>query len=277
MDTDREIYGFTTVDFSFLELFSKYDNDYKKTYNIGNIFPVLKQTINGIVEEVCNFYESPLDVLEHPLKHENMKVCLLKILDPIIVSPKNNYDQYYTHRAEIVKYMTFYELEQSIPDGKFIAPSGSEYHYKDHKLHNDNGPAIYKKFKNGYKQVWLQHGVKHRDDDLPAVIDSTYGKSWYKNGLLHRIGKPSFIGVNGRLEFHEEGKWHRDDHKPAYISINESVILPQMIWYIHGKRYTPPYDMIKDYKISDFCYNETEEDSEMQQNIGGKKRQRNAC
>jgi hypothetical protein len=53
-------------------------------------------------------------------------------------------------------------------------------------------------------------------------------------------------------------------------------MIPQMVWAIHGKSYTPTYDMIKDYKISDFYYNETEDDDEMKQNIVGMKRQRNA-
>ena len=277
MNTEQEIYGFTTVDLSWIKNFCNFDSYYKKEYDIGNIFPMFKETINGINDKFCKFYESPYDVYKPLYKPENEKVCLLKILDPIIVSSEYNCDNYYTRKAEIVKYMSFDEFEQSIPDGKYIAPSGSEYHYKDHKLHNDNGSAVYKKFTNGYKQVWFQHGVKHRDDDLPAEIDSTYGKSWYKHGILHRIGKPSFIGVNGRLEFHEEGKWHRDGHKPAYISIDNCGIVPQLMWFIHGKRYIPTYDMIKDYKISDFHYNETEEDDEMQQNIGGLKRQRIAC
>jgi hypothetical protein len=273
MDTVKEIYGFKLVTFDFIEY-----SGFKQRYDIGNIFPNYKEIINGIEEDLCNFYESPYDIhASHYYKPYTYIVCLLKILDPVLIDSKNNHDNYYTRKAEIVKYMTFDEFKQSIPDGKFIAYSGSEYHYKDHKLHNDNGPAVYKKFKNGYKQIWIEHGVKHRDDDLPAEIDSTYGKSWYKYGVLHRIGKPSFIGVNGRLEFHEEGKWHRDEHKPAYISIDNCGLVPQMMWVIHGKKYTPTYDMIKDYKISDFYYNETEEDDEMQQNIGGIKRQRVAC
>lgn len=97
--------------------------------------------------------------------------------------------------------------------------------------HNPYGPAI-KEWKDGHAsyECWLVIGVKHRSDDLPAVIsyaentDKVIRKAEYwVDGEEHRVNKPSKIKRDYDthkpiyLEYKQEGKPHRSRGLPAVV------------------------------------------------------------
>jgi hypothetical protein len=83
-------------------------------------------------------------------------------------------------------------------------------------LHNENDmPAI--RYNNGSK-LWYAFGKLHREH-APAAISVFFtgtSEEWYKEGLKHRIGYPSFKSSDGAEEWCVEGRRHRLDG-PAVI------------------------------------------------------------
>lgn len=93
-------------------------------------------------------------------------------------------------------------------------------------------------------------GKLHRDDDLPAVIDTSKRtkrstrdsqievkgwirnttQKWYKNGKLHRKKGPAIIYYNGDQEWCQYGLLHRSSDEPAIIRCGGSV----KKWYLCG-------------------------------------------
>ncbi len=50
-------------------------------------------------------------------------------------------------------------------------------------------------------KYWYQHGVLHRNGDMPA-FDSDRRKEWYHYGKLHRDGnQPAIIFDDGLVEY----------------------------------------------------------------------------
>lgn len=102
--------------------------------------------------------------------------------------------------------------------------------HKDGQLHRDNGkpafvniviPPHFHPLNSNWdsmvanfpiEQEWWVNGVKHRDNDLPAV-DCPNLKEWYKHGLRHRDGfQPAVIadiGNIGKVEYYVEGKYKK--------------------------------------------------------------------
>jgi hypothetical protein len=81
------------------------------------------------------------------------------------------------------------------------------------------------------------NGMKHRDDDLPAVIsfDEDYLpekwriQEWYQMGKLHRDNdKPAVIDIYSE-RWYQHGKQHRDGNKPAYIFDDDD-----QEWWVDG-------------------------------------------
>lgn len=66
------------------------------------------------------------------------------------------------------------------------------------------GPA----YINRFSQCYMEEGVPHREEDLPAII-STDGKEmeWWYKGKRHREGKPAVIHASGEKEFWVNGKF----------------------------------------------------------------------
>ena len=105
---------------------------------------------------------------------------------------------------------------------------------------------------------WYKDGKRHRDGDLPAVIDQ-FSEEWYKDVKSHREGdRPAFIS-DGFQEWYRDGKRHRDGGFPAVIDtdrmewyVNDVYHrdggLPAVIdgavqkWYTHGKLYKVGYE-----------------------------------
>jgi hypothetical protein len=71
---------------------------------------------------------------------------------------------------EIIGQYTPWEPSHTIDTG------GSQFWYKDGKLHREDGPAVI--FKNGGKQ-WYKYSKRHREDG-PAVIVYNGDKYWFK-------------------------------------------------------------------------------------------------
>lgn len=102
------------------------------------------------------------------------------------------------------------------------------WYNEQHRLHRDddlpaevyivhNCNTIINSCDATVKEVWYQHGKKHRDGDKPALIsnfDRVEEKIWYKDDIIHR-----------------------DNNQPAYYlkdeSLESSYIKEE--WYINGK------------------------------------------
>ena len=101
-------------------------------------------------------------------------------------------------------------------------------HFKNGKLHRENGPAIY--YTDGDK-YWYNEGQLHREDG-PAIERVDGSKRWYKDGEPHRLDGPAIEYVNGKRVWFKQGKLHRLDG-PA-IEYPDGVVE----WWIEGKKYT---------------------------------------
>jgi hypothetical protein len=65
---------------------------------------------------------------------------------------------------------------------------------------------------------WYRDGVKHRDDDLPAVECASGTKVWYKDGNLHRDGDlPAIEEADGSKWWYKDDKCHREGDLPAVV------------------------------------------------------------
>ena len=89
---------------------------------------------------------------------------------------------------------------------------------------------------NNGMHVWYQNGTYHRDNDLPAVINTSGTQFWYKNGLQHREHDlPAVIYTSGTKFWYNNGKRHRDiDDLPAIIWKDGTEQ-----WYKNGIIYVP--------------------------------------
>ena len=60
---------------------------------------------------------------------------------------------------------------------------------------------------NGTTTTYRFNGERHRDNDLPAVINADGTKYWCQHGYLHRDnGLPALIRANGSKEWWVDGK-----------------------------------------------------------------------
>lgn len=118
--------------------------------------------------------------------------------------------------------------------------------YDEIKLDKNGGKRYYKdnvlrkiEFKNGeenYYGAGELHGILHRDNDLPAIINKQL-KAWYKNGVRHRENDlPAVEYHSGEKQWHINGNLHRDNDHPAieqYLN-NE---LQYFAWFLNGRRH----------------------------------------
>jgi len=92
----------------------------------------------------------------------------------------------------------------------------------------------YKIDEKGY-QWWYKNGKLHRDNDLPAVIQTNGIQRWYKNGQSHRDNDlPAIISPNGYQGWYKHDELHRDNDLPAVIETNGT-----QEWYKNGVKYSP--------------------------------------
>jgi len=108
-----------------------------------------------------------------------------------------------------------------------------QHWYKNGLRHRDNDfPAV---IQTDGTQYWYKYGKQHRDNDLPALIYPSGTKLWYKNGEYHRDNDlPAVIRENGHQLWYKNNKLHRDNNLPAII-LNNGI----QAWYQNGVRYFP--------------------------------------
>ena len=82
--------------------------------------------------------------------------------------------------------------------------NGDQSWYKNNHYHRDNDlPAV---IQTDGTQYWFQNGFKHRDNDLPAVIFTDGVQSWYQNGIRHRDNDlPAVIWSDGDQYWYKNG------------------------------------------------------------------------
>jgi len=72
------------------------------------------------------------------------------------------------------------------------------------------------KRENRVENVLKNRYTKHRENDLPAVINVDGTKEWWIKGLRHRAGGlPAIQHWNGTKIWYMNGKRHRDNDLPA--------------------------------------------------------------
>jgi hypothetical protein len=64
-----------------------------------------------------------------------------------------------------------------------------------------------------YCVIFKRNGLRHRDNDLPAIIYASGTKKWYKNGELHRDNDlPALITYDGAKHWYQNGIFIRREH-----------------------------------------------------------------
>lgn len=81
-------------------------------------------------------------------------------------------------------------------------------------------------------KFWYRDGAMHRDNDLPARIETSGYSEWWFNGEPARpSGGPNIVDHDGTQEWTDtQLRRHRDNDLPAYIRPNG-----QQVWYQHGE------------------------------------------
>jgi len=102
-----------------------------------------------------------------------------------------------------------------------ITKSGTKYWHDNGIIHRNIGPAI--ETKEGYK-FFYKNGRCHNENG-PSVIFNDFLRSFYLNGKLEKIEDD----LNEIYEFFKEGRKHRDNDLPSYISPNEKR------WHFNNK------------------------------------------
>ncbi|RTK95521.1 MAG: hypothetical protein EKK64_06780 [Neisseriaceae bacterium] len=108
----------------------------------------------------------------------------------------------------------------------WIQKEDALYHYKNGRIHKDNGPAVI--FPD--KEVWYHYGKIHRDNDLPAVIYKDGSKEWYCKGKRHRLG-----GNPARIKIIKGGiikEWWLEDEIHLQ-ECSEKFLKGELIHYIN--------------------------------------------
>jgi hypothetical protein len=121
-----------------------------------------------------------------------------------------------------------------------------EWYDEDGKLHRDNDlPARITFNKNIiFKEEWYLHGLLHRKENKPAIIQYREGTNdilwseWLLNGARHREDGPAFIlyNENGKLireEWYLNGVRH-NVNGPAMIYYNDNGVPIKEEWYFNN-------------------------------------------
>lgn len=103
---------------------------------------------------------------------------------------------------------------------------------------------------DGYTYYTIK-GKVHRNADLPAIVSEDGYKAWYKNGMLHRIGKPAIIYPSGTEEYFKNGKRH-NDFGPAIISRKP---FENIFYYLNGEHVSKRLHTLLTLKVRRFKNN----------------------
>ena len=89
----------------------------------------------------------------------------------------------------------------------------------------------YREYSNGTK-AWFKNGKYHRENGLPAFVDSDGSREWYKDGKLHRDDDlPAVLCSDGTKEWYKNGERHREGDAAAIIRANGTKA-----WYKNGNK-----------------------------------------
>ncbi len=89
----------------------------------------------------------------------------------------------------------------------------------------------YTNYHGKYTKVWRWNGKIHRENDMPAVIETDGAKYWYHAGQINRDGdKPAIVYADETKKWFQNGLLHRDGDKPAVICSNGD-----RFWYKNGE------------------------------------------
>jgi hypothetical protein len=88
-----------------------------------------------------------------------------------------------------------------------IQVNGNQEWWLNGIRHREDGPAILSN--NGEYEQWFLYDKRHRDNDLPAIINTKNSvKEWWFNGQRHRVGGPAFIS-DSETSYWKNGLCHR--------------------------------------------------------------------
>ncbi len=97
---------------------------------------------------------------------------------------------------------------------------------KDDVKHRANElPAVI--YDNGTKKWYVKGTLKRGDDKRPAIEHADGTHKWYKDGMIHRV-----LHADGTEEWYKDDVFHRENDMPAVIGADGTKE-----WYIRGKRH----------------------------------------
>ena len=104
-------------------------------------------------------------------------------------------------------------------DKTHVVNDTTRHYTKNGALHRLDGPARIA----GSSKEWYINGVRHRDNDLPAIEFANEYKAWYVNGLSHRDnGMPAVIDMFGELHWYENGI-RIDSYYPNFGCVADTI------------------------------------------------------
>lgn len=74
---------------------------------------------------------------------------------------------------------------KQLADGHYIDEYGSEYWFKNGRLHRIDGPANIWVTSSFTAKYWKQNGYYYREDNLPHAEFSGGAKVWYYRGISY--------------------------------------------------------------------------------------------
>lgn len=116
--------------------------------------------------------------------------------------------------------LTQSEVKEAFASAPYKNQIYAEWRDQDHDLHRGRDlPA--RVWRDG-SQLWYLCGLKHRDGDLPAVVNKLRGgREWYQLGLRHRDGNLPAVEEEecGTMEWwvNDKKTGDQDDPPPGAI------------------------------------------------------------
>lgn len=83
------------------------------------------------------------------------------------------------------------------------------------------------------KDAWYKNGVLHRDGK-PAIVTKDRVKIWYDNGVRHREGAPAVEFPDGGYRWYHKGMLHRADGPAVLVCRGRSKVTAEY-WYLNGE------------------------------------------
>lgn len=200
----------------------------------GFTFYISGENLNN-VENFLNEWKSfrlstwpfKLNHIETPKLFEKYKLFFHRLDGPAVFKYKNMKTKFRKYKATYEEYWESGKLQNS-QNGLVIHMN--QYHHdsefceiylKDGKLHRDENdlPAFINLCSfEGLREEWWQNGVRHRDNDLPAVKSYENIEYWI-NGKRHRDKGPAKISIfHDQVEYYQNDQLHRLDGPAVFYN-----------------------------------------------------------